>query len=155
MYSLPELNDWRGCIRVCDVGGIFSIVVNTILYRNTTAYYYFWVRTACIRADMTPHNKIWFPFLSRNKEDARVGLWLGDFPVVSYLYSSSAHSQPKAAQWWSSWRGRRLPRLGSLYSTRLDELQSPVLHSQYLKRQRDADRRKEMCLVAVNRLYSW
>lgn len=35
MYSLPKLNDGRSCVGVCDVGGIFSIVVDTVLCRNT------------------------------------------------------------------------------------------------------------------------
>lgn len=39
MYSLPELNDRRRCIRVGDVGGIFSIIVNTVFCKYTICYH--------------------------------------------------------------------------------------------------------------------
>ena len=34
MYSLPELDHWRGCVGVCDVGGIFSVEVDAVLCEN-------------------------------------------------------------------------------------------------------------------------
>lgn len=47
IYSLPEFNHWRSCIGVCNVGGIFSIVVNTVLCGDTMMCYYFW-RACCM-----------------------------------------------------------------------------------------------------------
>lgn len=47
MYSLPELNHWRRCVGVCNVGGIFSVVVNTVLCGYTMRCYYFW-RACCV-----------------------------------------------------------------------------------------------------------
>lgn len=35
MYLLPELNDWRGCIDVCNVGSIISKGVDTVLCEYT------------------------------------------------------------------------------------------------------------------------
>lgn len=55
MYSLPELNDWRGCVGVCNVGGIFSIVVDTVLCGYTMTCY-----TACICVYVALHIKLFF-----------------------------------------------------------------------------------------------
>lgn len=40
-YSLPELNDWRSCIGVCNVGGVFPVEVNTVLCEYKMMCY-FW-----------------------------------------------------------------------------------------------------------------
>ena len=40
IYSLPELDHRRRCVGVCNVGGIFSIVVNTVLCGRTVSRYY-------------------------------------------------------------------------------------------------------------------
>ena len=119
VYSLPEFNNRRRCIWVCDVGGIFSIIINTVFCECKAASYnycfFYWLLIFSV-----------FLFVR--------GAVLSS-AASSYLCSSNAHSRPTAAQWWSSWRGRKWPKKESLYSTHLDELQSPALHSQYLERE--------------------